>query len=333
MSKELVVAPKTSAKPKALKPKKFGKSLTFVNFKISLQNEIRLFWHTLASQEFSRRWLLAIPTPPAQLSKYPGDNCNPFKSIDLSVPDFLSHTAAASAAIRENSVVSFITAFEFYLFEMLERLIYIEPSLIDDSSMPIEAKELITIKGDNLRQWLATKIADKYLRNKSHAEMILKIDKFTKAGVSSSLKNEITEWHKWSLVRNAVVHTSRFATLDLTQAWPDRFKTVGEPLNLTDKDVARVHHLALTISVAIDKRAVETIVKKMDARLLVRELFVQNGQQDPRRIRLLLNHILQTPIPVVEIEKILADQRKGKSEDSWSLSHGDLLKIMNGYSP
>lgn len=71
----------------------------------------------------------------------------------------------------------------------------------------------------------------------------------------------------------------------------------------------------------------------MDARLLVRELFVQQGQQDPRKIRLMLNHILQTPIPVIEIEKVLADQRKGKSGDSWDLSHGDLLKVMNGYSP
>lgn len=227
MSKGLVGAPETSVKSKTLKTKKFGKSLTFVKFKISLQNEIRLFWHILASQEFSKRWLLAIPTPPAQLSKYPGDDCNPFKSIDLSVPDFISHTAAVSAAVRENSIVSFITAFEFYLFEMLERLIYIEPSLIDDSSLPIEAKELIAIKGDNLRQWLATRIADKYLRNKSHAEMISKIDKFAKAGITSILKNEIAEWNKWSLVRNAVVHTSRFATLDLAQSWPDRFKTVG----------------------------------------------------------------------------------------------------------
>jgi hypothetical protein len=146
---------------------------------------------------------------------------NPFKSIDLSVPEFLSHAPYIQACVRENAVVSFITAFEFFLFETLERLVYIDPTLINDSSIPIEAKELSLVTDQDVRRWLATKVADKYLRNKTHAEMIARIDKFAKAGVSK--RPEVDEWNKWSLVRNAVVHTSRFVTSDLAVAWPSRF--------------------------------------------------------------------------------------------------------------
>lgn len=315
-------------KTPVIKKKKIGKSIVFVKFKASLEVEIRLFWHILASQEYSQRWLLNLTPAPVRLSNFPGDDKNPFKSIDLTPSDFLSHASVVRASVRENALVSFITAFEFYLFETLQRLIYIDPELINDSALSIEAKELSSVDPAQFRQWLATKVADKYLRNKTHSEMIVKIDKFAKAGISNSLQLEISEWNKWSLVRNAIVHTSRFVTSDLMRAWPERFRSVGESLNLTDKEVARVHHLALTISSAIDKRAVESIVKKNDARLLAREIFVQQGKDDPRQIRLILNHVLQTPIPVVEIQKILSDQRRGIFDGGWALSHGDLMKIL-----
>ncbi len=315
-------------KSKTSKIKKVGRSLTFVKFKASLEIEIRLFWHILATQEYAQRWLSALVPVPDRLTKYSGDNKNPFKSIDLPISDFLSYTPTIQASVRENSIVNFITAFEYYLFEKLERLIYLDLSLINDSGLVFEAKELATVANADFHQWLSTKVADKYLRNKTHSEMISKIDKFSKAGVAKSLESEIAEWNSWSLVRNAIVHTSRFVTLELMQAWPERFKAVGQPLNLTDKEVARVHHLALTIAAAIDKRAVEVIVKKQDARLLAREIFVQKGIDDPREIRQILNHVLQTPIPVVEIQRILSDQRRGISTGGWALSHGELTKIL-----
>jgi hypothetical protein len=303
-----------------------ARSLAFAKFKVSLEAEIRTFWHILSSQEYASRWLNSISPQPAHLSRYPGDNKNPFKSIDLSVPDFLSHSTYVQACVRENAVVSFITAFEFYLFETLERLIYIDPALINDSSIPIEAKELSLVTDLDIRRWLATKVADKFLRNKTHREMISKIDKFAKAGVAKH--SEVEEWGKWSLVRNAVVHTSRFVTSDLSVAWPTRFRCVGDPLNLTDKEVARVHHLALEIASAIDDRAIASTIKDHDAKVLVRELFIQRGVTNPREIRRELDRTLQTRMTVPNVEKLVADQKKGVAGDRWSLSHGDLQKIL-----
>jgi len=303
-----------------------ARSLTFVKFKTTLEAEIRAYWHMLSCQEYASRWLTNITPQPARLSCYPGDNKNPFKSIDLPIPEFLSHSLHVQASVRENSIVSFITAFEFFLFETLERVIYIDPTLINDSSMPIEAKEISLITNQDVRRWLATKVADKYLRNKTHAEMISRIDKLVKAGISKL--PEVEEWGKWALVRNAIVHTSRFVTSDLAIAWPSRFQNIGDPLNLTDKEVSRVHHLALTLSSQIDERAIHTVIQKHDATLLTRELFIQKGLSGPKEIRKELGRVLQTKMTAPSIEKIIADQRKGNIADHWTLSHGDLQKIL-----
>ena len=81
----------------------------------------------------------------------------------------------------ENALVNFITAFKFFLFETMERIICLNPSLIDDSSVNIEAKELAAVvPNTDVRRWLATRVADKYLRSKTHAAMITKLDKLAK---------------------------------------------------------------------------------------------------------------------------------------------------------
>lgn len=307
--------------------RKIKRSLAFVKFKASLENEIRLFWHILAGQEYAARWLKALPTPTISLAAYPGDGKNPFSSINISVTEYNNHTSIVQASVRENAIVSFVTAFEYYLFETMKRLIFLDNTLINDSSLAIDVKEIAKIDQEDLKRWLANKVADKYLRNKTHAEMIKRIDTFSKAGVSHSKKDLIEEWGKWSLVRNSVVHTSRFITSELALAWPERFPRAGDPLRLIDKDIARVHSLALEISVEIDKRAVETIIKDNDAALLARELFVQYGTEDAGAIRLRLNHILQSPLTMEKIKKIISQQKKNIKNDDWTLSHGDLLKI------
>jgi hypothetical protein len=306
-----------------------GRSLTFAKFKKSLEGEIRAFWHVLASLEYSARWWGGISTPPTRLSAYPGDDRNPFRSIDIPVDMYLADFERVRSHIRENAVVSFVTAFEYFLLEMLERLIYLDPSLIDDSSMPIEAKTLATIiPSTDVRRWLAARVADKYLRNKTHAQMIEKLDKFSKAGVSGRLKDEIVEWSNWSLVRNAIVHTSRFVTSELALAWPERFGGAGSRLKLTDRDIARVHHLAMTLSMAIDERAVKSVIGTNDARVLAREIFVHKGISNARELRRLVTSALRSRISIQAIEKVLSDQRKGTFLDSWALTGGDLDSII-----
>jgi len=311
----------------ANKPTKIKRSLGFVKFKVSIESEIRVFWHLMACQEYTKRWWGSFEEHPARLTEYPGDKKNPFMSIDLTVNQFLLNIPVSQAYIRENALVSFITAFEYYLFETLERLIFVDPSLIEDSSMPIQAKELAQLAGDDVQRWLANKIADKYLRNKSHKEMISRLDTFSKAGVSASFATEIEEWNRWSLVRNAIVHTSRFVTGDLAYAWPARFSHAGHGLAIQDKEVARVHHLAITLANAIDRRAVESVIKGRDVDVLVKELFVQHGMEKPTDIRREVDRILHSSIPPTRVEQLISQQKKGTFPDRWSVSHADLAKI------
>lgn len=306
-----------------------ARSLAFVKFKKSLETEIRMFWHILVSLEYSSRWWDGVVEKPARLSLYPGDNMQPFNCIDVPVEDFLDGIEMTRSSTRENAIVSFVTAFEFYLLETMERMIYIDPSLIDNSSMPFEAKELASIAPTaDVRRWLANKVADKYLRNKTHAEMIAKMDRFAKAGVKGALSSEIEEWGHWSLVRNSIVHTSRFATHELSLSWPSRFPHAGAKLSLTDREVRRVHHLALTIAEAIDSRVVETVIKDRDAEFIAREIFVQLGIDNPKEIRRKLAESALGNLSTAKIEKTLSRQRKGSFHDSWSINHGDLSKIL-----
>lgn len=306
-----------------------NRSLPFAKFRKALEAETRAFWHVLASLEYATRWWDSIPHRPVRLSRYSGDDRTPFRQIDIPVDEYLSNCAQVRTFIRENAVVSIVTAFEFYLFELLERLIYLDPMLIGDSSMKIEAKELAAAvpRGD-VRRWFATRVADNYIRNKNHAEMISKIAKFSKAGISARLKDKIDEWNKWSFVRNAIVHTSRFVTSDLAQIWPARFTRLGSALELSDQEVGRVQYLALLIAREIDKRAVASTIGKKDAYVLVRELFVQKGIDDVKELRRRIVECLSTILSVADISHVIAQQRKGLFLDTWVLDPGDLEELI-----
>lgn len=262
---------------------------------------------------------------PATIGQNPGDDKNPFKSINIPPSDFIANTPTAQWKIRLNSLVGFVTIFEQYLFDTVERSIYIDPKTVDDSSMPFEAKDLCSVEPGSLRSWLAAKMADKYLRNKTHTEMMARIDKFCLSGVSKSTNAK--EWERWTLVRNSIVHTAGFATKDLVAAWPTKFKRVGDPLVLTDSDLSAAHALALDLAETIDKMAIKNVIKKEDAELLTRELFIQNGISKPSEVRLQLNKILQSTLTDNQIQKVIAKQSKGLLPNDWNLTHGEMTLI------
>jgi len=305
-----------------------SKSVAFLKFKSLLEQEIRTFWHVQASLEYAKRWLLA--EAPSSLTAYPGDSKYPFKAIDISPTNFITEQTLVSSHIRENALVSFVTAFECYLSELLERLIYLEPSLVMDSDLQISAKEMAEVVTNmDMRRWLARRVTDKYLRNKTHGAMIDRIDKFCKAGVSKSLENEIQEWSRWSLVRNSIVHTSRQVTTELSLGWPARFPTAGGPITLENKELARIHHLALKIAAAIDNRAITTLIHKRDEALIVREIFIQRGTSNATVIRSILANTMPIKITRIEIEGVLAAQRRGTSADNWGLSMRELALVVS----
>lgn len=303
-----------------------SKSIAFLKFKSLLEFEIRTFWHVLASLEYADRWLASAN--PTRLTTHAGDSRNPFKSIDISPSEFAAEHLQVASHIRENALVSFVTSFECYLAELLERVIYIEPSTVSDSTLQFTAKDISSaLPIADIKRWIATRVADKYLRNKTHAEMISKLDTACKAGVSNRLDAEIKEWSRWSLVRNSIVHTARQVTPELAEAWPTRFPAAAAQITLTDKEVARVHHLALTIAAALDGRAVETVIKKHDQVLLARELFVQRGIEDVKSIRKQIGSLMPLRLTKIDIEKTIADQRRNPRRDGWELSARDLIVI------
>lgn len=305
-----------------------SKSVAFLKFKSLLEQEIRTFWHVLTSLEYAERWLNT--NNPTRLTTFPGDRRYPFKAIDIAPADFIAEQNDISSHIRENALVSFVTAFECYLAELLERLIYIEPSLVSDSDLQITAKELSgVVANEDMRRWLASKVTDKYLRNKTHAAMISRMDTLCKAGVSKALEREIQEWTQWSLVRNSIVHTSRQVTAELAKAWPTRFPTTGGQVKLENQELARIHHLALKIAEAIDARAIASVIHKKDELLVARELFVQRGIVDPNALKAALSGVMRIKATRVELERMLAEQRRGTNTDMWELSVRELKRIVN----
>lgn len=299
------------------------KSVAFLKFRTLLEQEIRTFWHVLASLEYGERWLASHN--PARLALFAGDNKYPFKAIDISPTEFMAEQPEVASHIRENALVSFVTSFECYLSELLERLIYLEPGLLLDSDIQMAAKDIaVAVQGQDMRRWLAAKIADKYLRNKTHAAMISRMDTFCKSGVAKQLSPELSEWSQWSLVRNSIVHTSRQVTEELSSAWPTRFPMPGGSLKLDNKELARVPHLAIKLAEAIDARAIASIIQKKDELLIARELFVQRGVDQPNALKAALGGIMKAKLTRFELERMLSEQRRGTNNDRWALSVRDL---------
>lgn len=307
------------------------KTLAFAGFKRLMEDEIRTFWHVMASLEYANRWVSTATPSIDRLVQHAGDNRYPFKGIDITVHEFTSEHEMVSASVRENSLVSFVTAFETYLLNLMERGIYLDPNLVSDSDLQFPAKDLANaLKTDDrfIRRWLANKVADKYLRNKTHREMIQRIDTFCKAGISAAKKDEIAEWSSWSLVRNAIVHTSRRVTAELSSAMPERFPTVGSPLKLNDRDLMRVHTLARLLAEAIDERAIQTLVAKKDALLLVREYFVHFGEKEVGVLKQVAQNVLQTRLSKPEIDQAIKSQVNETAKDHWELSSGLLRRLL-----
>lgn len=304
-----------------------SRSVAFLKFRSLLEQEIRTFWHVVASLEYAERWLNSAM--PSKLTAHPGDDRYPFRAIDISTSEFLEEQTQVLSHIRENALVSFVTAFECYIAELLERLIYLNPALVADSDIQITAKELAeTAPMSNIKRWLAVKVADKYLRNKTHAAMISRLDKFCKAGISKSMATEIEEWSRWSLVRNSIVHTSRQVTPELSKSWCVRFPSAGAPIILENKELARIHHLALKIAAAIDGRAISTVIRKQDELLIAKELFIQRGIGEPNILKATLGKVMRVKVTKIDLEKMLADQRRGRQLDSWALTMRELTNIV-----
>lgn len=306
----------------------YGKSLAYQHFIRSLESEIRNHWLITTSLIYTKRWWENIKEEdlPERITEYPGDKKNPFNSIDLAPAEYLENIRHTEVYTIENSIVNFITSFEVYLFQLTNRIIYLNPELIESSEMPFEANEIAkAINHLNFREWFSEKVTYKYIKNKTHLKMIKRLESLIKYELYQPNKDLIEEWNKWTYVRNAIVHNGRQVSQDLSTIWNSKFPTKSIDLNLLERDVVRVHYLAMEIAKRIDGIVVSRIIKDEDANLLVRELFVRFGIDDSkelaRRVYSTLNHKLKAPI----VDKCLGFQRRTNNKiEGWHFTKYNL---------
>lgn len=302
-----------------------SKSLSLQKFYKSIEAEIRNYWQISTGLIYAERWWQTVSedTWPTVITKYPGDNHTPFSSIVLSPKKYIENIPVTIQLTRESAIVGFITAFEVYMLDLVRRLIYLDPMVIDESQMPFEAKEISKVLGkEDFREWFSSKVADKYMRNKTHLKMILRIQAILKYDLKKSKGDLIEEWNKWTYVRNAIVHNGREVSEDLHREWPEKFTRISAPLALLDKDLIRVQYLAVELAKLIDSIAITNIIKQQDAVLLIREIFIRFGTEDSKQLKRDINAILNHKIKTPDIDKALAFQRRTNAETrGYTFSH------------
>jgi len=295
----------------------YGKSLASQKFTKTLEGQIRNHWQIETSLIYAERWWGNIKPDdlPLTITKYPGDSKTPFSSIGISPKDYIANFPNVGKDNRENSIVNFVTAFEVYLFDIVKRIFYMHPELVENSGMPLEAGVIGNqlSKGD-IKDWFSQTLADKYLRNLTHFKMLTKLQGILKCDFKKTHKDKLEAWNKWTYVRNAIVHNGREVSEDLNRVWPEKFPIVGEELNLVDRDIIIVHSLALELVKIIDKNALEHYIKLEDASLLIREFFVQFGNDNSADLARKMFSILSLKMKPQEIDKALGFQRRTNSE-------------------
>ena len=302
----------------------YGKSLACQKFTKTLEGQIRNFWQIQTSSIYAERWWKNIEPEnlPQTIAKYPEDSGRPFSSIDISPQDYIKNFENVHELNIENTFVNFITAFEVYLFDIIKRIFYMHPELVENSAMPMEAGIIgIELSKGDIRDWFSQKLADKYLRNLTHLKMLKKIQGIVKCDFQKTHNSKVEEWNKWTYVRNAIIHNGREVSEDLNRVWPERFPSIGETLNLTDKDIILVHSLAIELVKIIDKNALKFYIKTDDASLLIREFFVQFGKDDRAELSQMMVKILNIKMKPQEIEAALGFQRRTSAKiNGWKFS-------------
>ncbi len=287
-------------------------SLAFFKFRKSIEREIRNYWSVAISADLSDRWLSQFEAE-KRITELT-ENAPPFSYVDIKSSEFTRRLPTAIEYGRENAVVNFITAFEVYLFEILSRIVYINPSALKDSDMKFEAKDIVFGLGSSdFKRWFSDKSTDKTIRNKQHSEIIKRIAKLAKIDLTP-INVKIEQWNKWTYVRNSVVHTGRRVSSDLHEIWKARFPTIGANLNILNNELMLVQTVAMAIAKHLDLRVNEEVIEFEDSALLIRELFIREGIEDPNELKRILHRNLSVRATRPQIEKVLGFQRRTNSK-------------------
>lgn len=293
-----------------------GYSLPYIKFTVRHEHELRVHWHSLASLEYGRRWLggLAPEVLPARLTKFPGDNRPPFTNVDIPPAQFLDHIPGAVRSISHRTLVQIVTVFETYIYDAFQRAIFLDPERVKDSKATFEAATLAAeMRRKSLRAWFAHQMADRYARRLTHSELVSRLAKLVKSGITQQYSAECSEWQQWALVRNSIVHLGGTVSADLAKAWPSKFGTERAPIVLSDKDIIRSAHVSRVLAKNLDKRLVQEIVRDQDQALMAQEIFVRTGITDPKKLSAAISKRMGANMKTATAAEAIAAQRKGLS--------------------
>lgn len=289
-------------------------SINFALFKNRLTTEIRNFWYTRTAFEYSERWWkdkLKNNTTYEYITRYPGDDNNLFGNIDLPPTEYIDLKDDVIWSVRGNTITNIVTAFETYLYYQTKRAIYLKPEIIESSDITFTAGELgIGLSSNDQQDWIAEEVVKKYIRNNSHGKMIKKIDTLIKGGICNGESKLIDRWKKIVSLRNALVHNSRLVNKEVSELWPEKFKTIGEKINLEDGDVIKTHYVAYELLKKIDKQFIRAIINDEDARLLSRVIYLLERKKENGEIAQMVFSILNNRFSKDSVNSAVAYQKK-----------------------
>ena len=208
-------------------------SLAFYKFEKTIEEELRTYWAIMSMAHFSTTYLNEQPNE--KFIDDIGGKHPPFSYISIPKAQFLKEQETYKANIRENTFVNIITAFEVYFNDIYTRMIYLKPSITENSGISLTAQQIAPHFVNNIRLWFAKEITKQKIRNKKHNEMIQIIAQGALCD-TKSIKNLIDQWMKFTYIRNSIVHVGRRVSEDLHKIWADRF-ACGQRLNIQDNDI------------------------------------------------------------------------------------------------
>lgn len=224
-------------------------SLAHLKVTAALDRESQVFWRTVCAFAYAERWWDSVGRAqwPPSLRGHPGDGASPFRRVPVPPGQYISESENVLEAVRENTIVAFIAAFETYLSEVVTRALYIDPAMMPGSDMQLPVTEVARgIKQSNPRAWFARGVAAQYVWNKPHHKVIEHLNSMLKLGLRMP-NPEIEMWRRWQLVRNSIVHCGRTTSTHLSTAWSDRFSQPHVRLSLNNADVTVVSQLARSL--------------------------------------------------------------------------------------
>jgi hypothetical protein len=298
----------------------YGRSLALAKFNLHVERVLRAHAFLECAGDYGARWWAGHARPlPARITRVPGDDRQPFASIDLPPDAYLSAAADGRTVLRALFVVGIAAAFETYLYDVHSRALFLRPTLIGGDRGPnpsFTAAELVEAEqAPSFRWWLAQEVTERRLRGPSHETMVERVAALIPVDVRRGANRaHLTAWSRWSLVRNAIAHAAMSVGPELAENWPERFPQKGARIELEFHEVGGAGAAALSMARTLDTRFVSEIVEASDAELLVRETFARLGVGDVAELSRRAHSILGAAIRRPQVEAALAVQRATTGE-------------------